>query len=275
MALLNRRLVDQLAAAKHNQPMPETAKPSTIRTTDDEARALARSLLRTARHASLATLEPASGYPSASLVSLATDMDATPIILVSRLSGHTSNLLADGRASLLVGTPGKGDPLAHPRMTLTVNARMIAREGPEHARLRRRFLSRQPKAALYVDFPDFLFFALDISAISLNGGFGRAYQLGPEDMLVNLEGAADLISAEDSVLGHMNEDHAAAIALYATILCGAPAGAWRMTGVDPEGADLMAGEKTARLVFPQRVTTADAMHAMLVDLARAARAKTI
>jgi heme iron utilization protein len=258
------------------------AKPPpnhTIRTTDNDARQLARQLLRTAHYASLATLEPETGDPSASLVSIATDMDGTPVILVSRLSSHTTNLLADRRASLLVGTPGKGDPLAHPRMTIRADARIIdrgnaARTNAEYERVRRRFLARQPKAALYVDFPDFLFIALDVKEISLNGGFGKAYQLEPEDLLVSLQDADDLVMAEDSALSHMNGDHAAAISLYATILCGQPTGSWRMTGVDPEGADLMAGERAARLIFPARVTTADALHHTLAELARTARAKT-
>jgi heme iron utilization protein len=252
--------------------MLKPAPSHTIRTTDDEARGLARQLLRTARHASLATLDHQTSYPSASLVSIATDMDGTPLILVSRLSTHTTNLLSDGKASLLVGTPGKGDPLAHPRMTLTVDARIIDRDSSASARMRHRFLARQPKAALYVDFPDFLFIALDVNAISLNGGFGKAYQMVAEDLLVSLEGADDLIASEASAIAHMNDDHAAAVSLYATVLCNQPAGPWRITGIDPEGADLMAGEMAARIAFAERVSTGDGLHRVLADLARKAKA---
>lgn len=155
-----------------------------IRATDDDARALARDLLHTARFATLATHEAGTGFPFASLVSLATDLDGTPVILISRLSGHTGNLMADPRASLLIARTGKGDPLAHPRITLMVTARVIDRDSPEGARVRLRFLAQQPKAALYVDFPDFSFVALEVVRASLNGGFARAYSLVREDIIV-------------------------------------------------------------------------------------------
>ncbi len=44
--------------------------------------------------------------------------DGSPVILISRLSTHTANLEADGRASVLLAATGKGDPLAHPRLTV-------------------------------------------------------------------------------------------------------------------------------------------------------------
>ena len=43
---------------------------------------------------------------------------ARRVILTSRLSTHTANLEADGRASILLAQTGKGDPLAHPRLTV-------------------------------------------------------------------------------------------------------------------------------------------------------------
>jgi putative heme iron utilization protein len=167
-----------------------------IRPTDDAARSLGRELIRSARSASLATLG-SDGHPAASLVSVATDIDGAPVILISALSAHTGNLLADPRASLLVSPGGKGDPLAHARVTLKLRARRIEREAPDGIRIRRRFLAHQPKAALYADFPDFSFFALDIEAASLNGGFGRAYELIPADLLSDAAGAAALAEIEE------------------------------------------------------------------------------
>jgi putative heme iron utilization protein len=114
--------------------------------------ALARALLRTIGTGALATLDVATGAPFVSLTTVATDLDGSPLILVSLLSAHTRNLEADGRASLLLSTIGKGDPLAHPRLTLS--GRMEPTDEPRH---RDRFLRRHPKAELYVDFPDFSF----------------------------------------------------------------------------------------------------------------------
>ena len=75
--------------------------------------------------ASLAVLEPRHGHPLASRVGVATDADGAPLILVSHLSAHTPAMLADPRCSLLVGEPGKGDPLAHPRVTLVCRAERL------------------------------------------------------------------------------------------------------------------------------------------------------
>lgn len=241
-----------------------------IRPTDETARALARELVRSARHGALATLS-SDGHPFASLTSLATDSDGTPLILVSALSGHTGNLKADPRASLLIARNGRGDPLAHPRITLRVRARRIERESEEGERIRRRFLARQPKAQLYVDFPDFSFFALPIESASLNGGFGRAYELTPADILSDLSRAGALVAAEEGAVAHMNQDHADAVRLYATVLLGASDGAWRITGIDPDGLDLALGDQVLRLAFPAPVDGPGALRTVLVELAAKAR----
>lgn len=241
-----------------------------IRPTDDGARALARELVRAARHGALATLS-GDGHPFASLTSLATDLDGTPLILVSALSGHTANLKADPRASLLVARSGKGDPLAHPRITLRVRARRIERESEEGGRIRRRFLARQPKAQLYVDFPDFSFFALSVEGASLNGGFGRAYELTPSDILADPAQVQGFIAGEEGAVAHMNEDHADAVKLYATALLGAPDGDWRITGLDPDGLDLALGDQVLRLPFPEPVDGPGALRSVLVALAAKAR----
>ncbi|KRE09338.1 pyridoxamine 5'-phosphate oxidase [Bosea sp. Root381] len=251
---------------------PEQKRNDPIRPTDDQARELGKRLLRGARWGSLATLGQ-DGHPSASLVSVATDVDGTPLILVSALSGHTGNLDADPRCSLLLAPGGKGDPLAHARITLKLRARKIAREGEEGARIRRRFLARQPKAALYADFGDFSFFALDLEGASLNGGFGRAYELVPADLLTEAAATGAVAAMEEGAVAHMNEDHADAIQDYATVLLRAEAGAWRMTGLDPDGADLMLGDKALRLAFPRIAATAGEVRDVLVELAIAARKK--
>ncbi len=85
---------------------------------DFDPKSLAKALLRATRAGSLATIDRNTGHPFASLVNVATDSDGSPLILISRLSTHTANLEADGRASVLLAATGKGDPLAHPRLTL-------------------------------------------------------------------------------------------------------------------------------------------------------------
>lgn len=230
--------------------------------------ALAKRLLRSVRAGSLATLEPATGAPFASLVTVATDPGGSPLILVSRLSAHTRNMDADPRASILLATSGKGDPLAHPR--LTVSGRLEIADGEA---VRRRFLARHPKADLYVDFPDFTFRRLVVEVGHLNGGFAKAARLTGAELTTDLDGADPLLFAEEGAVAHMNEDHVDALRLYATRLAGAPDGEWRATGLDPEGMDLAVGDVTARLTFPERVTDAGALRRTLVDLAAQARVR--
>ena len=51
-----------------------------------------------------------------------------------------------------------------------------------------------------------------------------------------------------------------------------PAGPWRATGLDPEGLDLSAGDRTARILFPERVTGPGKLRLLLKALAEQARA---
>ena len=151
-------------------------RPDPIRPTDDEARALARSLIDGARFGALAVT--LAGRPHASRVAVATDPGGAPITLVSDLSDHSRALAADPAAALLLGEPGaKGDPLTHPRITLC--GRMVA---ADKAALRDRWLALIPKAALYYDFTDFRMWRLAVDEAHLNGGFGRAYRLTPLDL---------------------------------------------------------------------------------------------
>ncbi|ASW07238.1 pyridoxamine 5'-phosphate oxidase family protein [Rhizobium sp. CNPSo 4039] len=159
-------------------------KPSVIRETDEDARIQARDLMHKAAHAALAVIDPETGFPSVSRVLIAMDADGAPVILVSGLSSHSKALMKDSRASALFGEPGKGDPLAHPRLTLRCSAERIDRQSQAHDRIRALFLDRHPKSNLYIDFPDFCFFRLVPLDASLNGGFGRAYILSSKDLMM-------------------------------------------------------------------------------------------
>jgi putative heme iron utilization protein len=239
---------------------------------DFDPKAVAKGLLRATRAGALATIDRNTGHPFASLVNVATDVDGSPLILVSRLSTHTANLEVDGRASLLLASTGKGDPLAHPRLTLLGSFVRIARDDPQQPRVRRRFLARHPKSELYAGFGDFSFWRLQTVSAHLNGGFARAADLKAADVMTNVAGAESLAAAEASAVTHMNDDHAEAVRLYATKLLGAEDGAWRLTGLDPEGLDLACGDATLRLPFAERVTSAEQLRKAVVDLAAKARA---
>lgn len=231
---------------------------------------LARELVRGARKAFLGTLDKTSGHPHVSLVTVATEPDGSPVLLISRLAVHTQNLMADGRCSLLFdGTDLKGDPLAGGRVTLTGRA-----QPTQSSSARRRFLARQPEAAGYADFPDFSFYRLDVERGHYIGGFGRITTMPAADLLLDLSAAEALVEGEADIVAHMNEDHGDAVGLYATVLAGATSGDWRMTGIDPEGldaADALSGQ-TVRVAFAERLASPGDARRELVRLVGVARA---
>nr|WP_321507668.1 pyridoxamine 5'-phosphate oxidase family protein [uncultured Celeribacter sp.] len=157
--------------------------PSPIRPTDDEARQITHDLVGTARIASLAFLDPASGAPSVTRVAFGLGTDGDWLTLISSLSAHTQALRADPRAGLLLGeAPDKGDPLAFARLSVQVEAEFIPHDDPRHAASRNAWLGHHPKAKLYVDFADFNFVRFRPLGAALNGGFGKAYHLTPADL---------------------------------------------------------------------------------------------
>ncbi|MEM7742420.1 MAG: DUF2470 domain-containing protein [Pseudomonadota bacterium] len=250
-----------------SQEAPRKNPKDVLREVDAEARALAEDLLRRARLGSLAALEPGTGVPLASRVSLATAQTGDPIFLISQLSAHFGALEADPRCSLLLGEAGKGDPLAHPRMTVV--GRAVKTAGDERTALRARFLARHPKAALYADFGDFAFWRLEIERVSLNGGFGKAYELARKDLCT--APLPDLEALEPEAVAHMNEDHLDAIQLYAQA-GGASGEEWVLATLDPAGMDFTRGDETARYRFDPPLKSAEELRPRLVATAKRARA---
>jgi putative heme iron utilization protein len=157
-------------------------KINPVRTTDDEARALAKALLKEARFASLAFTDPATGGPSVSRIIIADLAGHGLVTLISDLSAHARALALDRRCALLIGEPGKGDPLAHPRMSVIGHAMRLPQTMKDDTALVQPFLEMHPKTKLYFSFLDFAFWQFSIERVDLNGGFGKAYQLTPDDL---------------------------------------------------------------------------------------------
>ena len=146
---------------------------------EDDPAVVGRRLLRAAATASLGTIGQDGGWPYASLVLVAVDDDATPILLLSDLAVHSRNIAADDRVSLLIdGTAGLEDPLTGPRLTVLGRAQ---RSGdPRH---REHFLARHATAELYADFGDFAFYRVAVENAQLVAGFGRIHSIAGDALL--------------------------------------------------------------------------------------------
>lgn len=233
--------------------------------------ATSRRLMRRQAHAALATSR--DGHPYVSLVALALDYDASPLLLLSDLAQHSRNIAADPRVSLLFDGGGPrhaaADPLAEPRLTLLGGA--LRCDAPP---LLARFTARHPSAAVYAGFGDFHLYRVAIDRGHLVAGFGKISWV--EGAALRFAGeVAALATAEREIVEHMNADHAEAIALFAERLAQRPGPGWRMTGIDPEGIDLRRSDEnsgeTARIDFPGPVLDAHAARRALIELTHRAR----
>lgn len=235
----------------------------------------ARRLIRATGAATLAT--QADGQPFASLVTPAAAPDLSPLLWLSTLSEHTRQLGREPRCALLfTGPPNGPNPQTTPRVTLTGEATPV--EGGEAAALKARWLARHPYAALYADFADFALWRIAPGGALLVGGFARAVRLRLADLLPVRAAVAAVAQAEAGIIGHLNADHADAVAAIAEGLLGQPMPAadeaWRLVAVDVDGADLAAGDRVCRMDFSRSVASAEDVRGELMRAAREGRAAT-
>jgi putative heme iron utilization protein len=180
MANLARRL--GLARKVNPEPDPMPPRPDPVQPADDAARAQARGLLALG-HAALAWTDADSGLPGISRIGFARDPEAGLLTLVSGLAPHFRALRDRPDCALLLGeVADRGDPLAQPRLMIRARASFVAPDDPARPGLRARWLDRTPKAQAYIDLPDFAFVRLTPLSALLNGGFARAFRLGPDDL---------------------------------------------------------------------------------------------
>jgi len=233
-----------------------------------EAIDVSHSLLRQGRSGTLSTLiKTHDGWPYGSLVTFATDLDASPLFLFSDLSDHARNLKADARASLLIErTSNRLKPQTGPRVTLL--GTLTQTKNPRHSR---RFIARHPQAAMYSGFGDFHFYHMTLERAHYVGGFARAKWFRGRELLSDPDAAKQLADAEQDILVHMNRDHADAVDLYANVLLGRKGTGWQISAIDTDGADLMLKGRISRLAFAEAVCDPAQVRAELIRLAALAR----
>jgi len=163
---------------------------------------------------------------------------------------------------LLVGEPGKGDPLAWPRLTILADAERVKPDTESHSRIRKRFLRRHPKAALYVDFPDFSFFRLVPKSASLNGGFGKAYNIFSSELIIQSPVIFSIADQELQLLAEVNALHEGVADLLVKCFFKEKTENWAIVGLDAAGLDLARKEQLLRYELEETVTQVNGLIAM-------------
>ena len=141
-------------------------------------------LLRQHRWAALATTT-ADATPMASMVGYAMGEDASVIYLhLSRLAAHTGNLLANGKAALVISDADTNaeDPQELARVTLQGKCVVAARGGEEYFTAKTQYLQNLPASERLFDFADFQLFRLDVESARFVGGFAQARSFSRDEL---------------------------------------------------------------------------------------------
>ncbi len=209
----------------------------------------ARRLIRALDTSTLATsLAGGGGWPYASLVLVACDFDASPLLLISQLAEHTKNLAADDRVSLLYDGTGTG-----PERLTGHRVSVLGRAVPiDDDQAKSRYLARHPSAEGYAGFADFGFYRIQITRAHLVAGFGRIDWIDGRDLLFPTDSAGFSADSEADLVTNLNENHPQTVRFLAENQ-GLDGDGWRMTGCDPEGCDLRREGEVARIGFPAPV----------------------
>lgn len=231
----------------------------------------ARTLLARCEVGVLSTLDPRDGIPYASLVELMED-DTSVWMFLSDLAAHSTNVLKDGRASILVREPlqVKGSALGLSRLTLMGEVEKVARSEA----LVEQWVARHPEAQGYVHFSDFNFYRLTPDRARYVAGFGRMGWLDAQTWRAHR--ALEWASSIEGIVTHMNEDHGQNLVDYVHAAYGKAPEHVSMVGVDELGCDVQAewadgSRERVRLMFEAPVARVEQVRKELVRMAHSAR----
>ncbi len=146
-------------------------------------------LVRSRTAAALGTLH--AGAPFVSMVPFAVLPDGDAFVIhVSRLAGHTKDMAADPRVSLLVMQPEGAGVAAQALARVSIQGEARETEGgsDEELACREAYLARFPEAAPLTEFGDFSFFAIRPSQARFVAGFAQAMSLTGETLAKTLRG---------------------------------------------------------------------------------------
>ncbi|WP_371233484.1 HugZ family protein [Pseudomonas sp. QE6] len=205
------------------------------------------------------------GFPFGSVVPYCLDAAGRPLILISRIAQHTHNLLQDGKCSLLIGERSADDIQAAGRLTLLAEARQVE-DVDAIADAAERYYRYFPGSQDYHIVHDFDFWVLEPVQWRYIGGFGDIHWLSAESVPLANPFVGEV---ERGMVGHMNSDHANAVAHYVQLAELPGEATPELAGIDTEGFHLRIGQVLHWLPFPAPCGDPGEVRQALVQLARA------
>ena len=226
-------------------------------------------------------IESEVSFPYSTFTLTAFDYDLSPILLLSNLSEHTSNIKNNPMVSLMLCEENKmykffpkfkgggsdyEDPMSRPRITLI--GKLKISKNKNH---KKRFLSRHPASNLYSEFSDMNIFKLDILGAHLVGGFASVKWFKNKDLLC--EKFDNFEESEYEIVSHMNSCHNESLDLYVNKLI-KPfprlKDKWKLIGIDPDGFDLRRQGNLTRFAFENQINDAKKLRGIFVSLHKTA-----
>ena len=216
-------------------------------------------------------------FPYSTFTLTAFDYDICPIVLLSNLSEHTTNIKNNDLVSLMVCEEQKlydffpkfknkdinyEDPMSRPRITLIGKLKIT--NDKNH---KKRFLMRHPAAKLYAGFADMNFYKLHIIGAHLIGGFASVKWFSRKDLISKK--FTNFKKSESDIISHMNECHQSSVDLYLSKLIRPSlrtSTGWNMVGIDPDGFDMRKKEILVRYFFEKEVENANKFRGIFVNL---------
>jgi len=211
------------------------------------------------------------GYPFGSLVQYMIASDGSLLLYISKLAQHTKNVLEDTRVSLTV-VEDSVDIQQAGRVTLLGQFAPVKDENSQLEQYFRFF----PESRSYQDnMHDFHLYRLDVEKVRFIGGFGDINWVSKENFCVenNFKCKEKLESIE-----HMNSSHQDALIGYCRLFnipfsAGNGANKAEMVDFDHEGMWLAVDHKKHYISFGQAIYNTAMLRAVLVALAKKARAE--
>ncbi len=225
-----------------------------------------RQILRAHRYGVLCTLSKKfNGHPFGSITPYLVDHDGSLLILISSLAEHTKNIQYDPRVSLVTHSKSDAGIQSQGRVTVMGEAQLIS-DGKHE--IGARYLRYFPEAQGYLTLGDFSFCRIVPQTLRYIGGFGKIHWVSAVSCLVP---PYPLIEQEDDVIAHMNSDHRDTMHRYCHHFHQCETLNVEMLGIDCDGFDVRADDKTLRFSFAEMALDARQARHALVEMAQRVR----